>query len=240
MILPSDPEYREAREYKEGRRQMVAPFLQLAKWIAEEFDVPMPLQVRLDEPNRKRALDRPRLDVVFDRKVQASQFDDPELFGFDEAKQERIGTKFLELAHEIGPQSPLLRILPFRNKTPLRVSELEDLYVIFSDFETVARVEANAAVSSSDIERLERELRPAGLWKVHRQFEGVVFMFETDAQVAACANNGNGEKCRALYSSLLAPHDRYGYFSQTPIIARFDSKEAFERDYRGNWFFYDR
>jgi hypothetical protein len=42
------------------------------------------------------------------------------------------------------------------------------------------------------------------------------------------------------YAEMISAHDDFGYFRRKPAQVIFDSKENFEREYRGNWFNYDR
>lgn len=238
MLDPSDPEYPEAKQYKLGKRRMVAPFDQLADWIAGEFSVPRPLLVRLDQPDGL-FLDRHRLEVVFDREVDANRFHGPGSASFDQAKQKAVKDGFAAMLADFAP--PRLGIihtlLSFR-KEPLPSSAArEKLFVIFSSFEKPARIQALNAIQESKVEDLARQL---GLWKVHRLFASVTFMFETDEEARAALTNGAADKCRKLLAEALRPHDEFGYLADRPIHTKFDSRETFERDYDGSWFYYTR
>ncbi|UIP08018.1 hypothetical protein LY632_06400 [Erythrobacter sp. SDW2] len=234
MITPRDPEYAEAKLYKLGKRRMVPPFSSLAEWIEQQYGV-LPLQVRLDPPG-DRPMTRYRLDVVLDTE------DDRALFrsglNYDPAKQAAIGEQFLALVREVeDSRGALSRLILFGRTRISMPSGMEELFVAFSAFEAVARIEANYAVTGLEREQLAQEL---GLWKIHAQFEGVTFMFETDREAEQAQTNGLADECRSRYAELLKPHDAFGYFARKPIWSKCDSRETFERDYKGNWFFYTR
>lgn|GEM_PF-4921792 len=43
------------------------------------------------------------------------------------------------------------------------------------------------------------------------------------------------------YVDLIRPHDEFGYFAgKEDFPVAFDSKEVFDREYNGSWFYYDR
>ncbi|KLI63597.1 hypothetical protein AAV99_07520 [Aurantiacibacter marinus] len=217
---------------------MVAPFDNLADFIANEFSVPRPLLVRLDQPDG-RALDRHRVEVVFDLEEDARRFRDPEMPPFNQAKQKLVVDAFAAMLADIAPlRSGMLNTLTNFRKTPLPSSAAMDkLFVIFSSFEKPARIEAVDAIHESEVEEIARQL---GLWKVHRLFAGVTFMFETDAEARAALTNGAAARCRKLLAEALRPHDTFGYFADRPVHTKIDSRESFQRDFNGSWFHYTR
>lgn len=236
MLSPRDPEYAEARLYKLGKRRMVPPFSTLAEWIEEQYGI-APLQVRLDVPDAG-ALQKYRLDVVLDREGEQARFRSVDRLNYDQAKQAAIGEQFLALAREADHSGSVLgKLLPFSKARVSMPKDIEDLFVVFSAFEKVAREEANIAVADVECEELAKVL---GLWKTHRQFGAVTFMFETDREVELAEKDGRAEVCRTRYAELLKPHDAFGYFADRPIWSKCDSRETFERDYQGNWFCYTR
>ena len=236
MISPRDPEYAEAKLYKLGKRRMVAPFSTLAEWIEQKYGV-RPLQVRLYTPG-EGALNRYHLVVVLDRDKERARFRSKDRLNFDQHKQAAIGEQFLALVREAEhDQSVLSKLIPFRKARMTMPSSMENLFVVFSAFEGIAREEADNAVKDSECEHLAKEL---GLWKIHHQFGAVTFMFETDREVELAETNGRADACRTRYAELLKPHDQFGYFADVPIWSKCDSRETFERDYKGNWFYYTR
>lgn len=236
MLFPRDPEYAEAKLYKLGKRRMVPPFSALAEWIEEQYGI-APLQVRLDVPGAG-TLHKYRLDVVLDREGEQARFRSKDRLNFDQAKQAAIGKQFLALVREADhSRTALSKLLSFGKARMSMPKNMESLFVIFSAFEKVAREEADNAVTDTECENLAREL---GLWKIHHQFGAVTFMFETDREVELAEKNGRAGSCRTRYAELLKPHDEFGYFADQPIWSKCDSRETFERDYKGNWFFYTR
>jgi hypothetical protein len=46
-------------------------------------------------------------------------------------------------------------------------------------------------------------------------------------------------RCRQEYAELITPYDEFGYMRIHPAEVAFDS-ENFEKNYEGNWLYYDR
>jgi hypothetical protein len=78
------------------------------------------------------------------------------------------------------------------------------------------------------------------LWTIHRCFGRVVFLFFTDEQAQAHAKGGLLEAYADLYFEVLQRHDEFRYVRRDRFGIEFDSKENFDKNYRSNWFFYDR
>lgn len=230
-------EHAASRAIKRGERVMQPPFSTLADWIAEEYCVPRPLNVRLDTVKRGPMRADYRLDIVFEHEGLQKRFRDADGANFDFDKQDAIKAKFLELR----PPDPsvartsLNRILPPRPDAPLSVEDAERLFVIFTEFEAHEREEANGKLTQAQIKRIEKDLRDVDIWKVYPAYGSVIFLFETDIQRDACRSNGAFERCLSRYNQDLLAHDEFGYFSRNPIHTRIESRETFKRDYGGSW-----
>ena len=78
------------------------------------------------------------------------------------------------------------------------------------------------------------------LWKIRRYFGSVTFFFFTDSQVKESKARGLFPVYKKEYLKLVKVHDEFGYLNKGCIYVGFDSKENFDTNYRGNWFYYDR
>ena len=200
---------------------MPSPFYELAEWVALKYDVDVPYICY----DIVRPQGRPRLDVVLEWEKDKRKFSNGP--NFDTVKQDCIKSKFESLLREQG----ILK--RFRYKT-------NGLFVIFSAFESVARIEANEKVSDDALEQLKQQIKNPDLWTISRLFDGVTFFFFTDAQVKSYESKGARQQYSKEYARLVAPYDEFGYLAKTGIHVRFDSKENFDTNYKGNWFYYYR
>ena len=116
--------------------------------------------------------------------------------------------------------------------------ETENLFVIFTAFEPVARVEANESVTDQEINRLKKELNDDDLWEISRLFDSVTFFFYTDEQVKDARQRGVLGKYSRKYSKIVEKYDEFGYHKIRPVSASLDSKENFDTNFQSNWYYY--
>lgn len=219
MIMPSDQDYLETKRLKKSGRPLASPFLELADWIASEYDVRV-LNIRYDTviPDK-----RPRLNVILEWERDQKKFRDGR-GNFDQVKQDSIVEQFKRLLAE----------------QHVRGIVTDRLLVIFSAFEAVARIEANEKVTEADLDRLKRVLANPDLWHISRLFDSATFFFYTAAQAEGYDAKGLRKVYAEEYLRVVKPHDEFGYVAQTGILVAFDSKENFDTNYQSNWFYYYR
>ena len=116
--------------------------------------------------------------------------------------------------------------------------DVEGLFVVFSAFSPLARQEADSKISEKEIESLKRRINNPEIWEISRCFGHVTFMFYTDAQVEKYTAKDIKTEYKSMYFELLRPHDEFGYLSEDNFEVDFDSKQNFEENYKGNWFYY--
>jgi hypothetical protein len=218
MIVPTDAGYIETKRLKRDGRKPLPPFDELAEWISSQYHVEV-LNLFYDKiiPDN-----RPRLTVIFESKKDELKFRKSALGNFNRIDQKRIAEHFS-------------RIVAAQNETRFST---DGLLVIFSSFEPVARMEANQSVSEADLKGLKKKLANPDLWTISRMFESVTFLFYTEEQIKKYEAAGLRDLYAREYSNLIQPHDEFGYFSQTGVSAFFDSKENFDKNYQGNWYYY--
>lgn len=219
MLMPSDKDYQETKRIKQSGRPLASPFREIADWIASEYGVQV-LNVLYDTviPD-----DRPRLSVILEWDHDAEKFRD-RLRNYDDSKQDRVLQQFKRLLVEQNIQGIVT----------------EGMFVIFASFEAVARIEANDKVTKADLNRLKRTLANRDLWIIYLQFDSVTFFFYTVGQAQIYEANGLKEVYAEEYMRLVKQYDEFGYIAQKGIIVYFDSKENFDRNYKGSWFNYSR
>jgi hypothetical protein len=170
MIMPSDKDYQQVKRVKKEGKPLPSPFRELAAWILSTYQTSV-LDILHDlvPPGNRN-----RLQIVFEFDHEKRKFCEPNSINFDAAKQAAIRDCFLALM----PHSDNARL------------QKDGLFVVFSAFEGVARIEANEHVTKREIERLQKGLGNENLWLIKRAFDGVFFFFHTDAQIQEAEANG--------------------------------------------------
>jgi hypothetical protein len=218
MIMPSDLDYKQTKQLKISGGPLPSPHRELADWINVHYEVQV-LNLILDtiEPNN-----RPRLNVILEWAADGLKFRQKDSPNFDKDAQRTVQQQFASLT--MGFQT----------------TDVSRLLVIFSAFESVARIEANQRVTDRDITNLKAKLADPELWKIRTCFDGVTFFLYTDAQLKAHQDMGARDLYIREYSRLTEPYDEFGYLQTRGISVTLDSKENFDTKFRGSWFYYDR
>lgn len=211
MISPADRVYRQTKAIKRGQRSIAPQFEDLAAWAAVTFDAAI-LNVHFD---RVPPGERPRLSIIAEREADADR-----LHGDADAHAKVMAQ--------------------FRKTGAAPADSLEGLFAIFVAFEGVARTEANRQVTEADLASLKSKLVGADLWLIRPSWDQVVFFFESDSALRASEASGLRKLCADAYAKLASRYDEFGYLRDRPLSVVFDSKENFDKAYKGSWFNYDR
>jgi hypothetical protein len=218
MISVTDREYVETKRIKQGLKQLEAPFDVLSSWIESTWHVHV-LNVVFDPSS---PLHGPRIQVILESERDLCVFQ-PEV-NFDADKQAAIKAKYLELLR--GASASL--------------DDEKGLFVVFSAFAPLARQEADARIRDEEVEALRQSIGDPDLWKIARCFSRVTFFFHTDEQARRGERDGRLAAYSRCYLELLKPHDEFGYIVADRFSVDFDSKENFDQNYAGSWFYYYR
>ena len=217
MLSPSDPAYVATKKIRLGKAQLKSPFKECVKGLRAEFP---DISILNAFHERIPPHNIPRLTVVVEFEEEQRRFFD-DVGNYDKEKQEKAAAILREA------------LKAARND----LFDTGNLLVIFSDFEGVARIEANARVKEIEIERLRRRMGPDSIWAIKSILDRVDFLFYTDAELNG-PTDGLKRRLAEAYDALVAPHDEFGYLARRPITPVFSSKETFDRDYASSWFHY--
>ena len=168
----------------------------------------------------RKSLHAPRVQVILELDREAKQFRDG--LNFDRAKQKAIASKFVEIV----------------SCDKNHGYDLEGLFVVFSAFAPLACEDADNQISDKEVEALKVRIGNPDLWVISRFFGYVTFMFYTDSQAQQYAEIGKKEEYASEYFQILKPYDEFGYLDQSRFRVKLDSKENFDQNYQGNWFYY--
>lgn len=109
--------------------------------------------------------------------------------------------------------------------------------MIYGDFESIAKAEANQGVPNARVETLKSELNK-DIWQISRAFLATTFFVYTDEQVEKYKDSVEHKRWTDRYFELLSTYDEFGYFKREPFTVGLDSKENFDQNYKGNWYYY--
>jgi hypothetical protein len=220
MISPSDPDYIRTKRIKRGSVELSPLYKALAQWIAHNFGVAEPINV---EHECVKLSNRPRLQVVFEHEVDRGKFFDGD-WNFDAEKQSFVADQFLKLLTDFDDAA----------------TDTDNMLVIFTAFEPVARSEANQAVSLRQRKAILEKVNSPMPWALETMFDTVVLFFHTTDQSKTAKGLEIFDKVSELYCATLSQYDEFGYFSRNPIQIRVDSKQNLDLKYDGNLFYYFR
>lgn len=234
MILPSDKSYTKAKKIVQGLSPVNHEFMELAEWIEEEFKVVV-VNLILDAIENIDHGKTPRLEVIVKYTADYNTFRDPR--GYDQVKQRAIAEKFYALYPEkVSKRKGLL----FQIINTTISKRQNELFVCFSAFENVAKAEANYAIPESKVEELRKSLSDPNLWYIFRQFDGATFFLYAEVQVEEYEQLGKRIEFSDAYYALLKEYDEFDFFKRETFTVYLDSKENFDKNFEGNWYYYSK
>lgn len=219
MLNPADNAYIKTKELKLGRATLNPPF----KECVERLRAVFPRVSILNAVHETIPPDNiPRLTVVVEYEREQRTFIGGD-FVYDKDKQSRAKEEFKGALTDAA-------VAGF---------DTDRLFVIFSDFEGVARLDAAEKIKKAETEKLLKRLKIPSLWTIETIFDRVDFLFLTDDDERRAPEELK-ERLKREYSALVSQYDEFGYLAERPLYFYFSSKETFERDYQSNWFYYFR
>lgn len=233
MIVPSDQDYKETKLIKQGRRQLNAPFKELAEWIDNKFQVKV-INVYYD---LIKSQNRPRLNIIFEFPNDQIKFRTQQYGNYDSKKQKIIGDKFKELIELMNANNKGL-LAKLLNNEAVQKYKTENIWVTFSSFEPIAKIEANELIPQEKINELKIKINSKELWEISRCFSRTTFFFYTDEQVRENTCNGMLQILTMEYYNLLKTYDEFDYIKIEEFSVNLDSKESFDNNYESNWYYY--
>lgn len=205
----------------------------LANWIDSTYEVATVNIIHDYIDDHVKGNKRPRLHIIFEFEKDEQKFNGKEYYSYDAKKQSRIAAEFKKL---VDDNTESERLDFFKNQNSKSV--WENLWVIYSSFEPIAKIEANEQIAESQIEQLKSKIGNSELWEVSRAFSGVTFFLHTDEQLKKYENSPEQKHWKELYLEILKEYDEFGYFNNKNFNIYLDSKENFDDNYESNWFYY--
>ncbi|WP_242015700.1 hypothetical protein [Robertkochia marina] len=229
--MPSDKDYKSTKKIKQNISNIKEEFGPLAKWIDDKYDVKT-LNLIFDYIGNDKA--HPRLQVCLEYARDKGKFMDNKTYNFDKRKQNEIAEKFAEITSDYELKTKSNWIKRIFGLT----YESNNLFVYFTDFESIAKIEANEKITEKEIKNLKAKIDNKELWTISRAFSGVTFFLYTDEQLKKYQDSETLKKWKNQYYELLKEYDEFGYFKSDYFYFFLDSKENFDTNYEANWFYY--
>ncbi len=174
----------------------------------------------------------PGIEIIFEFKKEEEKFFYKN--NYDKKKQKKITDKFKEtIQNQVDKNLPIMFWYSGKEKY-----KTKNVFVCFSNFETVAKIEANSNVSNEEIEELKKKINNSDLWTISHLFEGVTFFLYTNKQLNNYKNSDECIKWGNLYFEILKKYDEFSYYKRENFSVELDSKENFDKHYQGNWYYY--
>jgi len=234
MIMPSDKEYKATKKIMLGEAKMNPHFRELADFIDLTFGVKT-INIVYDTIDKKK---RPRIGVYFEFEHEKQSFNENNgIVNFDSKKQKLIADKFKQTLTDQGIIKKK-SFLDFFSGSKASKYKTENVWVYYSAFEPIARIEANENVSEDQVVKLKSELNCKDLWEISRAFSGATFFLYSDRQVKEYENSPTRKLWADKYFDLLEQFNEFSYFKRDNFNIYLDSKENFDNNYESNWFYY--
>ena len=233
MITPRDKEYKQTKKIRQGKLTIKSEFKPLAVWIDKEFGVKTIniIYYTIDKGQR------PALNICLEFERDKGKFHDSTNFNFDSLKTQAIGKRFKTNLKEQGiiKGKGLFDFLQMDCDSKYKTN---NIWIVFSAFDSIAKAEANESVPEEKIQELKKSIANKDLWEISRAFSGTTFFLYTEKQVEEYSKNGIKEEWTEKYFNLLQQYDEFHYIKREFYSIYLDSKENFDKNYQGNWFYY--
>jgi hypothetical protein len=232
--MPSDKEYKATKQIMLGKTTMNPDFRQLADFIDQTFGVKT-INIIYDTIDKEK---RPRLNICFEFEREKQSFNENSgHFNFDSKKQKIIADKFKQTLKE----QKIVKgkgLFDFLTKPQNEKYKTGNVWVFYSAFEPIARIEANESVPQDKVVQIKKELDNEELWEISRAFSGTTFFLYSDEQVKRYENSETRKVWADKYFDILEPYNEFGYFKREKFNVYLDSKENFDNNYESNWYYY--
>ena len=222
MILLERDVYDETIAIIRNEKNLADIFIELKELIYKQFKVTainfVYERIKYNNPENRYSL-----NILLLNKGDYQKMCDGPYGGYRKSKQKYIAEKFFELA--------------LRHNFDVK-EHIADIWICYTDFYSELRAETNSIASAEAIAYIKREYPSLPIWLICPQFSCVVVFYETDKHVIENNQNGMNVKLKQDYFSILKKYDEFECCDYDSFQVFFDSKEALDRYYEGNLFYY--
>lgn len=126
-----------------------------------------------------------RLNIIleFEKDNLKFHYRNEKLNGFVKKKQSEIASYYTKLL----------------NQQHNKLSSSEDIFVTFSDFESVAKIEANNKIQEYEINKIKAYINNPDIWEISVMFSGATIFFFTENQKEKYEHEGKLKEYSLVY-----------------------------------------
>jgi hypothetical protein len=228
MYNATDPSYIQARAIKKDLHQLLPAHKELIDWVSRKFGVSI-LDFICETKQTSAGYKQQVLILIPETEAEAQKLE-------PYACQQAIVAHFMPFFLSADPALKKSDVLKSDVFSP-DSKPFPETIVGYHSLERVALKEAAKKAREEDPVVFEKYKDL--VWTSNFPAEQYRYIFYyTDAQLKANRDNGINKAILNDLLSVLKKHDEFGYFGLHSLFVYFDSKETFERDYSGNWYYY--
>jgi hypothetical protein len=234
FITPRDRDYLRVKQIKQGKSRVDPVYDAFIAGFRERYGV-SPLAVLMDTIGPPREEGRkPRLGVVLERSDQYRAFVRGP-FRPERYKQQAVAALFTKSM----PDADLRAMFGLPCREPHAGVRADEIFVCFADFERVAKWELHDLVAGDELADFEASLSVGDQFWCIQRFAGPPIVFvHTDEQARTLRASAMPATWADTYFEIAKRHDEFGYLTRPEVPIQVDSKENFEANYSGNWYYY--
>lgn len=225
MTTINDKEFRESKKIYFGKNKIKNEYISLKEFITKEFNVEV-LNIAVDIVKRgNEKSNRVQVILKTDSDFKKYFFNPHPTDGVWNPNDTEANKRISE---EIK--------LNYRNI--LKIPD-EKFFIIGSSFENIARQEIYGQINNYLPNKLMNELNENKIWMIKLAFTCTYVMCYNTSQINEIENKYKKIIQNKIITEL-KKNNPYDFISlENPLIV-FDSKENFDNNYQGNWFYYFR
>ncbi|WP_133259575.1 hypothetical protein [Pseudochryseolinea flava] len=223
MYNTTDKSYRQARAIKAGTYRLPLVYQDFVDWLSRQFNVSV-LDFACETKETSKGLKQQLLYVIVERVSDAARLES------DRGNDIRIAHEFVSYFSSLDAEARTIDPLK-SNVFALNTDPYPEVIIAYRPLEEIEKKIVDEKIKSE----CHAVIRKYG--EVWTMSDNVIF-FYTDQQVMENQINGEAKKLLQEILSIMKKYDEFGYFGTHSLSFRFDSKESFDRDFQGNWYYY--
>ena len=217
-VLPNDYGYQETRQIVLGKSQINPLLDEFSDWMMKSYYVKL-LNFQFSKLEGSKT-NTYRLMLIIEN-AKEYQRTAVQISRLAEDERKQIIAEFQRLAKK------------YRLSTD---EQLTDIFVVYHDFSDDAMTIANRKAAKEVRHFIKHKYRV--VWDVSPIFWNSVVFYYSDFDIAINENKGITAAITNDYYSILKKYDELNYFTKEDIMLKFDSKENFDKNYHGNFYYY--
>lgn len=223
MYNSTDKSYKRARAIKKGEFKLAPIHQEFVDRASKLLSINV-LDFELETKETHKGYKQQVVGLIIDR------IEDSERLRNNVSIQQVIAQRFIAYMSSTSEKERSSDTLK-KDVWPLTINPYPEILVFFYPLERVEKSLAEIKIKDEWVKTLETFPE---FWTLSQD---VIFL-QTDEQLQNCKAIGLEDKLINAYLQLIKKHDEFGYLGAHSVSLRFDSKESFDRNYNGNWYYY--